>query len=69
MVIFHKTQKKLKNLLTNARFFSKISFQINDNSLENHMSKSVYTDQMVNTMRSRAPLNAEICAELAAEFG
>ena len=33
------------------------------------MSKSVYTDQMVNTMRSRAPLNAEICAELAAEFG
>ena len=33
------------------------------------MSKSVYTDQMVATMRSRAPLNAEICAELAAEFG
>ena len=69
MVIFHKTQKKLKNLLTESRFFGKISFQINDNSLENPMSKSVYTDQMVNTMRSRAPLNAEICAELAAEFG
>ena len=33
------------------------------------MSKSVYTDQMVATMRSRAPLNADICSELATEFG
>ena len=69
MVIFHKTQKKLKNLLTESRFFGKIPFQINDNSLENHMSKSVYTDQMVATMSARAPLNAEICSELASEFG
>ena len=33
------------------------------------MSKSVYTDQMVTTMSARAPLNAEICSELASEFG
>ena len=33
------------------------------------MSKSVYTDQMVEIMRSRAPLNADICLDLAVEFG
>ena len=33
------------------------------------MSKSVYTDQMVDLMRSRAPLNADLCRELAFEFG
>ena len=33
------------------------------------MSKSVYNDQMVNTMSARAPLNAAICQELALEFG
>ena len=33
------------------------------------MSKSVYTAEMVGTMSARAPLNAEICSELASEFG
>ena len=32
------------------------------------MSKSVYTDQMVEIMRSRAPLNSDICLDLAVEF-
>ncbi len=32
------------------------------------MSKSVYTTAMVDLMRSRAPLNAEVCADLASEF-
>ena len=33
------------------------------------MSKSVYTSAMVDLMRSRAPLNADICLDLAVEFG
>ena len=33
------------------------------------MSKSVYTSAMVDLMRSRAPLNADLCQQLAVEFG
>ena len=33
------------------------------------MSKSVYTSAMVDFMRSRAPLNADLCQQLAVEFG
>ena len=33
------------------------------------MSKSVYTDHMVEIMRECAPLNSAICAELATQFG
>lgn len=33
------------------------------------MTKSVYTDAMVARLKEAAPLNAEKCAELAAEFG
>ena len=69
MVIFHKTRKKLKNLLTKPRFFSIISFQINDISEEKIMSKSVYTQAMCEKMASVQPLNAEICSTLATEFG
>ena len=33
------------------------------------MSKSLYTSAMVDLMRSRAPLNADLCQQLAVEFG
>jgi hypothetical protein len=33
------------------------------------MSKSVYTTDMVTIMKNSAPLNAEICGELAKTFG
>ena len=33
------------------------------------MSKSLYTTEMVDLMRSRAPLNADLCRELAFQFG
>lgn len=33
------------------------------------MSKSVYTVEMIASMTAQAPLNAEKCAALAAEFG
>ena len=33
------------------------------------MSKSVYTQAMCEKMATRQPLNAEICKELAIEFG
>jgi hypothetical protein len=33
------------------------------------MSKSVYTNQMVEVMTASQPLNADVCNELAATFG
>lgn len=69
MVIFHKTQKKLKNLLTKPRFFSIISFSNQRQSEEKIMSKSVYTQAMCEKMATVQPLNAEVCSTLAQEFG
>tara|TARA_Y100000033_G_scaffold38425_1_gene37673 strand:+ start:724 stop:1140 length:417 start_codon:yes stop_codon:yes gene_type:complete len=69
MVIFHKTQKKLKNLLTKPRFFSIISFSNQRQSEVKIMSKSVYTQAMCEKMANVQPLNADICSTLAQEFG
>jgi hypothetical protein len=69
MVIFHKTQKKLKNLLTKPRFFSIISFSNQRQSEVKIMSKSVYTQAMCEKMANVQPLNAEVCSTLAQEFG
>ena len=56
-------------MLTISLFFGKIPFQINDISEEIIMSKSVYTQAMCQKIASLQPLNAEICSQLAQEFG